>query len=163
MQVGEGGTTTTLHGDRPRQGGDAGDAGAVTSEWPPGTNGFTIQLSSMAKDGATAEAVDAAKQAESTTARPDAAVLDSDLYSSLPPGNYIIYSGVFDKPRTAEAALDDLGTSFPNAQVVEVSGKGDSGDSSGPQSDLARPRVDRRGHEPSELLQPNGGVTESEK
>ena len=29
----------------------------------------------------------------------DAAVLDSDLYPSLPPGNYVIYSGVYDRPQ----------------------------------------------------------------
>ena len=39
------------------------------------------------------------------SARPDAAVLDSDRFSSLPPGNYVIYSGVYTDRRSAETAL----------------------------------------------------------
>ena len=48
-------------------------------------------------------------------------MLDSDLYSSLPPGNYVIYSGVYTDRRSAEVALKGLRKSFPSAAVIEVS------------------------------------------
>ena len=79
-------------GDHP---GGAAPAARITSEWPAGTDGFTIQLSTVAKSDATPESVDAAQQMAVADGAADAAVLDSDLYSSLPPGNYVIYSGVY--------------------------------------------------------------------
>ena len=164
VQVGEGGTTSTLSTGTESGGGGQTTPSSVTSEWPSGTNGFTIQVSSIGKSSATPESVDAAKQTAIDEGASDASVLDSDLYSSLPPGNYIIYSGVYDNRKDAEAALGDLGDSVPNAQVIEVSGKGDSGASSVPQSNLS-PDLGSTGEvtDPSELLQPTGGVTESEK
>ena len=112
VQVGGGAATT---------GGPTEAPTAVASEWPEGTDGFTIQLSTLPKQGATAESVDAAKQAAVTSGAADAAVLDSDLYSSLPPGNYVIYSGVYTDRKSAEVALKGLAKSFPPATVVEVS------------------------------------------
>ncbi|HEY8002412.1 MAG TPA: zinc ribbon domain-containing protein [Solirubrobacterales bacterium] len=118
IQVGEGTTTATSS-----EGGGTGTA-AVTSEWPQGTDGFTIQLTTVSKDGATTETVDAAKQKAVSDGAADAAVLDSDLYASLPPGNYVIYSGVYTDRRSAEVALKGLRKSFPSAAVVEVSSGG---------------------------------------
>ena len=69
---------------------------AVTSEWPAGTDGFTVQLTSLPKSSATPESVDSAKQSALDDGAPRVAVLDSDLYSSLPAGDYVIYSGVYD-------------------------------------------------------------------
>ena len=82
----------------------------------------------MAKSDATPESVDAAQQSAVADGATDAAVLDSDLYSSLPPGNYVIYSGVYTDRKSAEAALKGLGNSFSAATVVEVSdGSADAG------------------------------------
>jgi hypothetical protein len=97
---------------------------AVTSEWPQGTDGFTIQLTTVTKDGATTDAVDTAKQQAVSDGAADAAVLDSDLYASMPPGNYVIYSGVYTDRRSAEVALKGLRKSFPSAAVIEVSSDG---------------------------------------
>ncbi len=66
-----------------------------------------------AKDGATAENVDAAKQTAVTEGAIDAAVLDSDLYASLPPGNYVIYSGVYTDRKSAEVAPQGPGKELP--------------------------------------------------
>jgi hypothetical protein len=120
VQVGEGSTTTPAT-TTPAPGTDAGTGAAVTSEWPAGTNGFTIQLDTISKEGATPESVDAAKQAATADGAADAAVLDSDLYASLPPGNYVIYSGVYTDRKSAEVALKGLGKGFKDATVVEVS------------------------------------------
>ena len=124
VQVGEatGSTTTPSGGDSEATTPADAPSGAITSEWPAGTDGFTIQLSTVAKSDATPESVDAAQQSAVANGAADAAVLDSDLYSSLPPGNYVIYSGVYTDRKSAEVALKGLGNSFSSAAVVEVAG-----------------------------------------
>lgn len=126
IQVGANGATTTTTATTP-QGSDSSAGGAVTSDWPPGTNGFTVQLSTLPKDGTSADAVDAAVSDAEANGATGVGVLDSDLYPSLPAGNYVIYSGVFDAKDGASKSLDDLKSSFPTAQVVEVSGSGANG------------------------------------
>lgn len=108
----------------------------VTSEWPDGKNGWTVELGTLPKDGTTAADVDATKQDLTSKGAKDLGVLDSDLYASLPAGNYIVYSGVYDTKADADKALKDLGSGFPDAQVVEVSDQkpsstGSSGGGSG--------------------------------
>jgi hypothetical protein len=111
--------TTTPGPDEAATGG--GGTAAVVSEWPQGTDGFTIQLSTVPKSEATQESVESAKQGAIDQGATDAAVLDSDLYSSLPPGQFVIYSGVYGDRKSAEVGLKDLGKNFANATVVEVS------------------------------------------
>ena len=172
VQVGEGGSTTTA--TSPSGDGSETTPSAVASEWPVGTEGFTIQLSSLAKSSATPGTVDEAKRGALDDGAPDVGVLDSDQYSSLPPGDYIIYSGVYDNRKDAEASLGDLGDSFPDAQVIEVAGNtggGASEDEAVPQSDQSiAPDLGSIGDNvttPSDLSLPptsdTGGVTESEK
>jgi len=42
--------------------------------------------------------------------RTDLGVLDSDLYASLPAGNYVIYSGVYDSKADADKLVIDYST-----------------------------------------------------
>jgi hypothetical protein len=103
----------------------------VTSEWPDGKNGWTVELGTLPKDGTTAADVDATKKDLESKGASDVGVLDSDLYASLPAGNYIVYSGVYDSKADADKALKDL-SGIPDAQVVEVSDqKPSSGGSDG--------------------------------
>ena len=150
------------HGRRRRPASD------ITSEWPAGTNGYTVQLSSLPKADATSASVDAAKRSALSSGASAASVLDSDLYPSLPPGNYIVYSGVYDSSKEADAGLAQLGDGFPDASVIHVSAKGSSipqagdtttspdlggvnGDTTVPSDPALVPGAD------------TGGVTESEK
>jgi hypothetical protein len=98
--------------------------GAVTSDWPPDKQGFTIQLSLVPKDGATQQTVDAAKEAATSSGATDVGALDSDLYPTGAPGNYVIYSGVYDARKQATKALEKVGASFPDATVIEVAPTG---------------------------------------
>ena len=125
VEIGEPGTAapTTPSGES--------TGGEIASEWPQGTDGFTIQITTVSKEGATPESVDAAREQAVSDGAIDAAVLDSDLYSSLPPGNYVIYSGVYTERQSAEVALKGL--SLPTAAVVEVA------DSSAAEGDSAVP------------------------
>jgi hypothetical protein len=129
-------TTTTTAGSTDA---NADAPTAVASEWPPGTDGFTIQLTTVSKKGATTETVDAAKQTAVADGAAAAGVLDSDLYASLPPGNYVIYSGVYTDRKSAESALADLAKSFPKAAVVEVSNGGQPPATGAPPSETVAP------------------------
>jgi hypothetical protein len=109
------GSTTTTPADT------TAPSGVVATDWPTDATGFTVQLSVVPKEGATQDTVDTAKQAASTSGAKDVGSLDSDLYPSLTPGNYVIYSGIYTDRQQATQALGKLGDSFPDATVVEVS------------------------------------------
>ena len=67
------------------------NTGEVKSEWPEGTDGWTVELGTLPKDGTDAADVEAAKADVESQGASDVGVLDSDLYGSLPTGNYVIY------------------------------------------------------------------------
>ena len=126
IQVGANGATTTTTATTP-QGSDSSASGAVTSDWPPGTNGFTVQLSTLPKDGTSADAVDAAvSDAEANGATGVGCSTPTSTRASRP-ATTSSTRGVFDAKDGASKSLDDLKSSFPTAQVVEVSGSGASG------------------------------------
>ena len=115
----------------------------MTSDWPPGTNGFTVQLSTLPKDGTSADAVDAAVSDAEANGATGVGVLDSDLYPSLPAGNYVIYSGVFDAKEGASKSLDDAsggtGSGAAGAAIApESQDLGSGGALSTPQAPLGQ-------------------------
>jgi hypothetical protein len=105
---------------------DATASEPVASDWPSGQDGWTIELGTLQKSGTTAIDVDSTKQDLTGKGASDVGVLDSDLYASLPGGDYVFYSGVYDSRSEANAALDGLASSFADAAVVEVSDAGSS-------------------------------------
>lgn len=102
----------------------AAPAAKFVDDWPKGKNAYTVQLQALSKDSTQPPAVAAAKTAAQGKGAADAGALDSDSYASLDGGNYIVYSGVFDKQKDAQAALAKLKKSFPGAKVVKVSAGG---------------------------------------
>jgi hypothetical protein len=103
----------------------------IVSDWPEGKEGWTIELGTLPKDGTTSADVDSTEQDLTDQGASDLGVLDSDQYASLPPGNWLVYSGVYDTRADANAALKKFGSDFPDAQVVEVSTQKAGGGSSG--------------------------------
>jgi hypothetical protein len=101
-----------------------------TSDWPVGTDGFTVQLETLPNTTPVADVTQAETEA-GTAGATDVGSLDSDEFGSLDPGNYVIYSGVYEgKNAKAEAtkALKGLKKDFPDAKVIKVSGgAGDTG------------------------------------
>jgi hypothetical protein len=95
--------------------------GQIVSDWPEGTDGWTVELGTLPKDRTTSADVESQKQSLTDQGATDVGVLDSDKYASLPPGNWVFYSGVFDAQADANSALKKLGSSFPDALVAEVS------------------------------------------
>lgn len=100
-------------------------------DWPSGTEGFTIELATLPKDTSDGTAVETAKTDLLAQGATEVGALDSDEYPSLPEGNYVLYSGVFDTKAEAEAALEPLKASFPDAQVVEVSATAETASTGG--------------------------------
>jgi hypothetical protein len=106
----------------------AGTAQAVAfeSDWSGG-DGWTIQLQTLPKEGATPEQVAAAKAAAEQRGAEDVGALDSDDHPSLDPGEYVVYSGTYESRRAARRDLRALRRDFPDARVVEVSSSADGG------------------------------------
>lgn len=97
---------------------------AFTSDWPEGESGSTVQLQTLPIADSDQAAVDSAKSEAEAAGAEDVGALSSDEYSSLEPGNYVVYSGVFTgkgAKAKAQAALKRLKKDFPKAKVIEVS------------------------------------------
>jgi hypothetical protein len=94
---------------------------SFTSDWPSGTNGYTVQLQTFAQSGTAVSAVEAAKTAASSKGAKAPGALKSEEFSSLISGSYVIYSGVDHTRAEAEKALAGLKKSFPGAKVIRIS------------------------------------------
>ncbi|MEX1220054.1 MAG: hypothetical protein WEB05_06665 [Solirubrobacterales bacterium] len=92
-----------------------------TADWPTGKEGFTIELATVSKDSTDGAGVEATKAELTAQGATEVGALDSDEFASLPVGNYVFYSGVYDAKPDAVKALAALKSSFPDAQVIEVS------------------------------------------
>ncbi len=104
-------------------------AESFTGDWPAGSSGYTIQLQELPTASTQVSAVQAAKSAAEGKGAKAVGALKSEEFSSLPAGNYIVYSGKYTKKSEADKALGPLKKSFPGAKVLQVgSAAGASGD-----------------------------------
>lgn len=108
----------------PSSGAAAAAPASFTSDWPSGKDGFTVQLQTLPKNGTQPAQVAQAKTAAQSKGAQDVGALDSDEFSSLAGGNYVVYSGVFDTRKQATKALSKLKGKFAGAKVVKVSAGG---------------------------------------
>jgi hypothetical protein len=91
-----------------------------------------VQLRTLPASGTSLSAVEAAKTSASAKGARAVGALKSEEFSTLPSGNYVIYSGVYHTKAAAQRALSSLKKSFPGASVIHVgegSGSGGSGSS----------------------------------
>lgn len=118
----EDGSTTTPQATTPGGSGETAEpASEIVSEWPAGTEGFTVRLSSIPKQGASAEEVERLKADAESKGASEVGILDSDLYTSLRSGEWVVYSGVDSERGDATESLNAIQSDFPKASVVEVS------------------------------------------
>jgi hypothetical protein len=104
-------------------------AESFTGDWPVGSGGYTVQLQTLPTASTQVSAVQGAKSAAEGKGAKAVGALKSDEFSSLPVGNYIVYSGKYSKKAEATKALGGLKKSFPGASVLQVgAGTGASGD-----------------------------------
>jgi hypothetical protein len=95
---------------------------AFTSDWPAGTNAYTVELQTLPSSTTQVSAVEAAKSSASVNGAKSVGALKSDEFSSLPAGNYVVYSGTYKKKAEAEKAAGGLKHAFPAAKVIDVRG-----------------------------------------
>ena len=76
--------------------------GALTS-WPAGQSGFTVVVESIPTSSGRALAV-ARARAASRAGLPQVGVIDSGRYSSLHPGYFVVFSGIYSSQAQADAA-----------------------------------------------------------
>jgi hypothetical protein len=88
--------------------------------WPPGKDGFSVFLKSVPKSQGRGPAETEARRAQSQ-GLPQPGVLDSSDYSSLNPGYFVAFSGIYDTKAQAEAGLATARSrGFPLAYVRRV-------------------------------------------
>jgi len=95
-------TTSTTTGTKPPPPPPPPKRAGVGS-WPAGKTGYTVVLTSVPAGGGRAAAVAQARRALAAGLR-RVGVLDSSQFSSLHPGYYVVFSGVFDASADAQTA-----------------------------------------------------------
>jgi len=88
--------------------------------WPAGKDGFTVILKSVPTSNGRSQA-DAAADKARTNGLTQVGVLNSSDYSSLNPGYYVTFTGIYDTNAQAQAALPNARSrGFPTAYVREI-------------------------------------------
>ena len=89
--------------------------------WPPNKDGFTVVLKSVPTSNGRSQAEAAADKAR-TNGLSQVGVLNSTDFSSLNPGYYVTFTGIYDTESQANAALPNARSKgFPTAYAREVS------------------------------------------
>jgi hypothetical protein len=88
--------------------------------WPAGQSGYTDVLESLPAAGGRANAVARARQAKRSGLK-DVGVLSSAQYSSLHPGYFVVFSGIYSSQADATAGLSAAhAKGFPGAYQARV-------------------------------------------
>ena len=89
-------------------------------EWPPSQNGYTVVIASIPLSGGRALAVRKAREALAAKL-PQVGVLDSGEFSSLHPGYYVVFSGIYENQRAALQAIPRVQALYPAAYHRQIS------------------------------------------
>ncbi len=90
------------------------------SEWPQGRSGWTLVLVSLPTSAGRPAAVAKAREAL-RAGIPEVGVLDSAKYSSLHPGYYVVFSGIYGSIGEAQDAVSKAASSgYENAYARRV-------------------------------------------
>jgi cell division septation protein DedD len=88
-------------------------------EWPKGRSGWMLVLSSLPTSAGREAAVAKARRALAA-GLPQVGVLDSSRYSSLHPGYFVVFSGIYATLREAQDAASKAASSGYNAYPRRV-------------------------------------------
>ncbi len=90
------------------------------TEWPQGRSGWTLVLASLPTSAGRPAAVAKAREALQAGV-PEVGVLDSSKYSSLHPGYYVVFSGIYPSIGEAQDAVSKAASSgYENAYARRV-------------------------------------------
>jgi hypothetical protein len=98
-------TTATTTGTIPKAPG-VSPPGKPLATWPAGKSGWTVVLDSVPSSNGRAGPLAQARQARQLGLK-DVGVLDSAEFSSLHPGYYVIFAGIYDTQAEAQGAIID--------------------------------------------------------
>jgi hypothetical protein len=88
--------------------------------WPGDTTGYTVVLNSVPTSSGRAQAVRLARAALHSGLK-SVGVLDSSRYSSLHPGYYVVFSGIFKSQAAAQDTLSNAQSSgYPSAYARPI-------------------------------------------
>jgi hypothetical protein len=89
-------------------------------EWPLSQNGYTIVIASIPSSAGRAVAI---RKSQETlrSGLPEVGVIDSGEFSSLHPGYYVVFSGIYDDQQAALSALPRVQRLYPVAYIRQIS------------------------------------------
>jgi hypothetical protein len=99
-------TTTSAGTTAEKPPGAAAQPAKPLITWPAGKNGWTVVLDSVPISNGRAGALAQARQARQLGLK-DVGVLNSAEFSSLHPGYYVIFAGIYDTQAEAQSAIID--------------------------------------------------------
>jgi hypothetical protein len=88
-------------------------------DWPS-QNGYTIVIASLPAGGGRATAIRKAREVLRSDL-PEVGVLDSGEFSSLHPGYYVVFSGIYADQRAALAGIGRVQRLYPAAYIRQIS------------------------------------------
>ena len=89
-------------------------------DWPPSQNGYTIVIASLPASGGRAQAVRKAREVLASKL-PEVGVIDSGEVSSLHPGYYVVFSGIYADQRAALQGVGRVQNLYPAAYIRQIS------------------------------------------
>jgi hypothetical protein len=88
-------------------------------KWPAGKTGYTVQLASVAHSDGLPSARKIVQKAIGASLA-DVGVLNSDNFSTLRSGYYVVFSGVYDTAAEAEGNVATAAATFPGALARKI-------------------------------------------
>jgi SPOR domain len=92
---------------------------AQLTEWPA-RDGYTVVLTSIPARGTGLEDARSRVKAARSSGVRDVGILVSSRFSSLHPGYYVVFAGVFDSLEEAQTATNRLSGRYPNAYARQI-------------------------------------------
>jgi hypothetical protein len=89
-------------------------------EWPPSQSGYTVVIASLPASAGRAQALRKAREAL-RSGLPEVGVLDSGEFSSLHPGYYVVFSGIYENQRDAIRSAPRVQELYPVAYIRQIS------------------------------------------
>ena len=89
-------------------------------DWPPSQNGYTIVIASLPAGGGRAEAIRKAREVLAT-GLPEVGVIEAGEFSSLHPGYYVVFSGIYPDQRDALDGIGRVQRLYPAAYIRQIS------------------------------------------
>ena len=89
-------------------------------DWPPSQNGYTIVIASLPAGGGRAQAIRKAREVLAS-GLPEVGVIDSGEFSSLHPGYYVVFSGIYPDQRAALGGVGRVQRLYPAAYMRQIS------------------------------------------